>query len=167
MQRNGIVVLVSVALLSVAGIVAAYLFTHKPQPEPLSAGEKAIQQAHEERVACLEGGGSWDPNAPLRGEPSCQHSEPTTAAPAVEEPSTSDGGGSGGSGGRTIGEALNGTWGTAEQVVNHFTAAERQAFCSLVYQLGYAPALRVFERKWNAPHPPAQEVFDEAVSRCL
>jgi hypothetical protein len=55
MQRNGVVVLVSVALVAVAGIVAAYLFTHKPQPEPPSAGEEFIQRVHEEKVACLEG----------------------------------------------------------------------------------------------------------------
>jgi hypothetical protein len=40
MQRNGIVVLVSVALLSVAVLVAAYFFTHRPQPEPVDRYER-------------------------------------------------------------------------------------------------------------------------------
>jgi hypothetical protein len=165
MQRNGIVVLGSVALATVAIIVAAYLFTHKPQPEPLSAGEKYIQQAHEERVACLEGGGSWDPNAPLRGEPSCQHSEPTTAAPAVEPPSTSDGGGSGG---KTIQELA---YGTPEQYVNRqFTPAELAQFCSIAIQAGFDASLRGWMSGWHVPGTSrsyAKEVFMEAASRCV
>jgi hypothetical protein len=95
----------------------------------------------------------------------CEHSEPTTAPPAVEPPSTSDGGGSGG---RTIGDALNGTWGTAQQVVNHtFSAAEQAKFCSIVFQVGYAPALQAFKRGYDAPYPPAEAVFTEAFSRCV
>jgi hypothetical protein len=90
MQRNGIVVLASVALAAVAIIVAAYMFTQEPQPEPLSAGEKFIQQAHEERVTCLEGGGTWVRD-PFVGSGTCGHSSVEPAAPAVEAPSTSDG----------------------------------------------------------------------------
>ena len=39
MQRNGIVALVSVALLTVAVLVAAYFFTHRPQPESVDRYE--------------------------------------------------------------------------------------------------------------------------------
>ena len=158
MQRN-VVVLVSVALLSVAGIVAAYMFTHKPEPDPEPVD--LYEHAHAAEIACLEGGGSWVPGG-LGWTMICEHSEPTTAAPAVEPPSTSDGGGSGG---KTIGDIA---YGTAEQVVNKmFNAAEQQEFCLAVYQLGYAPALSAFRRGWDAPWPPAQQVFTEAFSRCV
>jgi hypothetical protein len=36
MQGNGVIVLVSAALVTVAIVVAAWLFTNKPEPEPVS-----------------------------------------------------------------------------------------------------------------------------------
>jgi hypothetical protein len=49
-----IVVLVSVALVAMAGLVAAWLFTHKPEPEPMTP----VQHGKTPEVACLEGGGT-------------------------------------------------------------------------------------------------------------
>jgi hypothetical protein len=45
MQRKGVVVLATVALAAVAVIVAAYFFTHKPEPEAvdLYAHNKAAE----------------------------------------------------------------------------------------------------------------------------
>jgi hypothetical protein len=162
MQRNGVVVLVSVALLSVAGIVAAYFFTHKPEPEPEPVDLYEHSRAAE--IACLEGGGSWVPGA-LGGTMTCEHSEPTTAAPPVEAPSTSDGGGSGG---KTIQEVA---YGTPEQAVNRmFTPAEQAQFCSLAIQAGFDAALRAWMSAWDTPGTTrsyAKEVFMEATSRCV
>jgi hypothetical protein len=158
MQRNGVVVLVSVALLSAAGIVAAYFFTHKPEPEPGPVDLYEHSRAAE--IACLEGGGSWNPNAPV-WEPKCEHSEPTTAAPPVEAPSTSDGGGNGG---KTIGDLA---FGTPEQWVNkNINATEQAKFCLILPQVGYDAALRAWQSGWDAPYPPAKKVFNEILSRC-
>jgi hypothetical protein len=154
MQRNGIIALVSVAILSVAGIVAAYMFTHKPQPEPEPFDPYEHSRAAE--IACLEGGGTWNPNAPV-WEPKCEHSEPTTAAPAVEAPSTSGGGGNGG---KTIGEVYAEKW-----VNKNIGFAEQQTFCAGIAQLGYLAAQHAFtsgfEPKWLG-----KTVFAEIYSRC-
>jgi hypothetical protein len=88
MQRNGVVILASVALAAVAIIVAAYFVTHKPEAEPKPVD--LYKQAHAAEIACLEGGGSWVAGKNADGQPSlsgyCEHSEPT-AAPVVASPS--------------------------------------------------------------------------------
>jgi hypothetical protein len=105
-QRNGIVVLFSVALLSVAGIVAAYFFTHKPEPEPGSV-EQRIEQEQAAKIACLEGGGTWTPGD--LGGSICEQSEPTQAGPVVASPSPvapATNGGTGCFGQITIGDCV-------------------------------------------------------------
>jgi hypothetical protein len=86
------------AILAVAVIAAAFLFTHKPEPEPTSADP--FQHARDAEIACLEGGGSWVAGKNADGirimGGYCEHSEPTSATPAGEALSTSDGGGGGG-----------------------------------------------------------------------
>ena len=67
-RTTGIVVMVSVALLSVAILVAAYMFTHKPEPD----------QSNAARIACYEGGGTWVPASLLipgvsPGAGTCEH----------------------------------------------------------------------------------------------
>ena len=159
MQRNGIIILASVALAAVAIIVAAYIFTHKPEPEGPSAYDQSVERAHEERVACLEGGGTWDQFL------GCQHSSVASAAPAVEAPSTSAGGGNGGggNGGQTIEEFVT------ENIVDQMlpNLAQQAKFCVGVDQLGYFTALQAFKRGYGAQTPPAQKVFAEAFSRCV
>ena len=139
MQRNGILVLLSVALVSVAGIVAAYFFTHKPEPEGPSALDQATERLHEEKVACLEGGGTWHDEAWATVK--CEHSEPATA------PSTSGSGSSA----ATI----------AEQVDATYSIAEQRAFCVSAQGLGYTTTRRI----WKAQG--TQDVFDELWARCL
>ena len=100
MRRTTAIALVSVALVSTAAVVGAYFVTHKTEP---SQGKDLQQRLHEEKIACLDGGGTWtaDRNADgLAGKTGlCEHSEPTTAAPVVASPSSvapaEDGGGSG------------------------------------------------------------------------
>jgi hypothetical protein len=164
MQRNGVVVLVSVALLSVAGIVAAYFFTHEPEPEPMSAYDRAVQQAHEAKIACIESGGNWTvPVGGTVGSGTCEHSNVEPTAPPVEAPSTSGGGGSGG---KTAQELFSPT---AEQIVDEiFSASEQRGFCSAVEQVGYTAALRAWKRGYDRhTNPSAEEVFIEAFSQCL
>jgi hypothetical protein len=100
MRRTTVVALVSIALVSTAAIVGAYLLMHKPEPSP---GEDLQQRLNEEKTSCLEAGGTWiagrnaDGLAGMTGL--CEHSEPTTAAPVVASPSSvapaEDGGGGG------------------------------------------------------------------------
>lgn len=155
-RTTGIVV--SVALLSVAGLVAAYLFTHKPEPEGPSVIDQSIERAHEEKVACLEGGGTW-----LPGINSCQQrigQPPSTASGLTGGIVGSFGGGSGE---QTIGEYLT------EQIVDQMlpNMAQQAKFCVTVDQLGYFAALQAFKRGYDAQTPSAQKVFAEAYSRCV
>lgn len=99
MRRTTAIALVSVALVSTAAVVAVYFVTHKIE----SSQRKDLQQRlYEEKIACLDGGGTWtagrnaDGLADMTGL--CEHSEPTTAAPVVASPSSvapaeEDGGG--------------------------------------------------------------------------
>jgi hypothetical protein len=147
MQRNGVVLLVSAALVSVAVLVAAYFFTHKPEP---SESDQFWEHQNAAEIACLEGGGTWNR---LGG---CQHSSVASAAPAVEAPSTSDGGGSGG-GRLTVEEYVDQTWSVAEQA----------GFCVAAQGLGYTAALRQWTHGNPVSYPPPKKVFVELFSRCL
>lgn len=99
MRRTTAVGLVSVALVLTAAIVGAYVVTHKTEP---SQGKDLQQPLYEEKIACLEGGGTWTPGRNADGPAGmtglCEHSEPTTAA-VVASPSSvapvEDGGGGG------------------------------------------------------------------------
>jgi hypothetical protein len=154
MQRTTAIV-VSVAILAVALIGAAFLFTHKPNPEP--APVDRLQHAKDAEIACLEGGGTWNPYAPV-WEPKCEHSEPTTAAPPVEAPSTSDSGGSSTQPSRS-----------AKEFVGNMTIGEIGEFCGAVQQGGYAAGLSRVLQKGLGPSttPSAEEVYDALLSHCV
>jgi hypothetical protein len=144
MQRTTAFV-VGAAILAVALVGAAFLFTHKPKPEPKSVGEEYAQQRHEAEVACLEGGGSWVPGE--FGGTTCEHSEPT-AAPAT-------------SGGTTSG-GIQTVEKTPKQIVDEtYSLAEQRQFCVAAISLGYYEARRM----WKGPQ--AKAVFDELASRCV
>ena len=87
MQRNGFVVLATVALAAVAMIVAAYLFSHKPKPEASSVFDQTAERWHEERVSCLEGGGIWV-HGGFDDQGTCGYSSVGAAAQAIDAPST-------------------------------------------------------------------------------
>ena len=52
--------LIIAAVLAVAVIVAAMVLRPQPGSPAAPATPDYIQQAHEERVACYEGGGTWN-----------------------------------------------------------------------------------------------------------
>ena len=140
MQRIGVIILASVALVAVAIIVAAYMFTHKPEPEV----PDLLQRVHQEKVACLEGGGTWENPGGSSFGGTCKHPSVESAAPAVGTSSMS-----------------------AEQIVDTFSAADQAKFCSSANQLGFPLALSTWKSEWDAESPPAEQVFEEAYSRCI
>jgi hypothetical protein len=62
-RTSGIVVLVSVALLSVAGLAAAYFFTHKSESEP----PDLIEQARAAEIAASKAAGHGAEHLHLAG----------------------------------------------------------------------------------------------------